>query len=279
MVKPEAMKKYCLIISLLLGMSAIATAQMSQSNLKKEPVTIGIKGGLNIPQMWYFKNVALSQLSQNMTFTPTGGLFVEIPVGSAFIIAPEAMYVQRGTDIEYEHFSGTKVHYTMNVSYADLRLPFELRLPITPYFQPYLVVGAEAGMRLFGKIHIQRTVHVEMDESVDVGDANLGLIHAGGFAGLGIRSRFNLGAMGMVVKLSASYHQGLLDTYSELEKNGTAQSVNVNAYQMTGKRLPRGIEATLSIGIPLEKHADDACATFSHDRYRRHGSRGRLFGF
>lgn len=280
MVKIVAMKKHFLIFSLLLGVSAMSMAQMSQYNQKKEPVSIGVKGGLNIPQMWYFGNKPLSQLEQKMTFTPTGGLFVEIPVGSALIIAPEAMYVQRGTDIEYEHIlSGTVVHYTMNVSYADLRLPFELRLPVKPYFQPYLVAGAEAGMRLFGQIHIQRTVHVEMDETIDVGDANMGLIHAGAFAGLGIRSRFNIGAMGMIVKLSASYHQGLLDTYSNMEKEGTAQAINVNAYQITGSRLPCGIEATLGIAIPLEKRQDDACASFSKDRrWFKHNKRG-AFGY
>lgn len=279
MVKIEAMKKIFLIMSLLLGVSAISTAQMSQYNQKKEPVAIGIKGGVNMPQMWYKGNVALSQLKQKMNITPTGGLFVEIPVGSVLIIAPEAMYVQRGTDVEYEHFSGTKVHYSMNVSYADLRLPFEFRLPITPYFQPYLVAGAEAGMRLFGQIHIQRTVLVEMDETIDVGDANMSLIHAGAFAGVGIRSRFNIGAMGMIVKLSASYHLGLMDTYSAKEKEGAVPSVNVNAYQITGSRLPRGIEATLGIAIPLEKHADDACASFSKDRrWFKHSKRGH-FGY
>ena len=273
------MKKYVLILGLLLFMGSYTRAQMSQYNNQKEPVTIGIKGGLNVPQMWYFNNEALSRLSQKMTFTPAGGLFVEIPVGSTLIVAPEAMYVQRGTDIEYEHFSGSQVHYTMNVSFVDLRLPFELRLPIKPFLQPYIMAGAEVGMRLFGQIHIQRMEPIQLDQTIDVGDANMGLIHAGVFGGLGIRSRFNIGAMGMVMKLSASYHQGLLDTYSAMEKEGTAQSVNVNAYQVTGSRLPRGIEATLSIGIPLEKRLEDACAAFSHDRYRRHGSRGRSYGF
>lgn len=274
------MKKCFLIIGLLLAVSAISMAQMSQYNQKKEPVSIGVKGGLNIPQMWYLGNEPLSRLEQKMNFTPTGGLFVEIPVGNSLIIAPEAMYVQRGTDIEYEHKpSGTNVHYTMNVSYADLRLPFEWCLPVKPYFQPYLVAGAEAGMRLFGQIHLQRTVHVEMDETIDVGNANMSLIHAGAFAGLGIRSRFDLGSLGMVVKLSASYHQGLLDSYSAMEKDGTAQSVNVNAYHITGYRLPRGIEATLGIAIPLEKRQEDACSTFSKDRRWFKHSKRSLYGY
>lgn len=273
------MKKHILFLGLLLCMTTYTMAQSGRYSNQNEPVAIGIKGGLNLPQMWYFGNKALSKLDQKMNFTPTGGLFVEIPAGNMLIVAPEAMYVQRGTDMEYQHISGTQVHYTMDVSYVDLRLPFELRLPMNPAFQPYLVVGAEAGMRLFGTIHLQRSTPHELNETIDVGNANMGLLHAGVFGGLGIRSRFNLGRMGMVVKLSANYHQGLLDTYSAMEKEGTAGSVNVNAYQVTGFRLPRGIEATLGIAIPLERMAEDACATFSNDRYRRHGKRGRLFGY
>ena len=274
------MKKPIFVLLVLLGFGLTSQAQMRSSGIQQsEPLAVGIKGGVNIPQMWYFGNKPLSQLEQKMTFTPTGGLFVEIPVGSSLIIAPEAMYVQRGTDISYEHISGSNVHYVMNVTYVDLRLPFEFRLPIKPYFQPYLVAGAEAGMRLFGQIQIQRTEPIVMDETIDVGDANMGLIHAGAFAGVGIRSRFNVGTMGMIVKLSASYHQGFVDTYSKMEKENTAQSVNVNAYQITGSRLPRGIEATLGIAIPLEKRQDDACASFSKDRrWFKHSKRGS-FGY
>lgn len=273
------MKKLCLIIGLLFSLSIVSQAQTSRNSQKKEPLAVGIKGGLNMPRMFYMGNASLSQLKQKMNLTPTGGLFVEIPVGSVLMIAPEVMYVQRGTDIEYEHFSGTKVHYAMNVSYVDLRLPFELRWAIKPFVQPYLVLGAEGGMRMFGQIHIQRTAPVEMNETIDVGDANMNLVYAGIFAGLGIRSRFDIGLLGMIVKLSASYHQGFLDTYSVKEKEGVAQPVNVNAYQITGSRLPRGIEVTLGVAIPLESKPDDACASFSKDRrWVKHSKRG-YFGY
>ena len=105
------------------------------------------------------------------------------------------------------------------------------------------------------------------------------MIHAGAFAGAGIRSRIGLGGRHILLKLSASAHQGLLDSYSAAEKEGSIPAANVNAYQVTGWRLPQGLEVCLGIAIPLEKHMDDACATFSNDRYRRHGKGRHLFGF
>ena len=276
------MKKYYLILLVLLGLGLNTEAQKGSNVSKKEPVSIGIKGGLNMPRMLYFQNTALSQLPQEWMFTPTGGLFVEIPAGELLIISPEVMYVQRGLETRYihnEHISGMQVHYLMNASYADIRLPFELHWAIKPYLQPYLVVGAETGVRLFGQIYIDRTAPAELDETIDVGDANLNLIHAGAFAGLGIRSRIDLGGFGMILKLSASFHQGLLDSYSKMEKEGIADPQNVNAYQITGSRLPQGIEVCLGIAIPLEPKQDDACASFSKDhRWIKHNKRG-YFGY
>ena len=246
------MKKISLILLVLFGLSFTMQAQGYSSRAEKQYVSIGIKGGLNFPRMLYMQNNALSSLPQEpWKLTPMGGLFIEIPVGSALIIAPEVVYVQRGLETTYEHVSGMTVHYSMNVSYADFRLPFELRFNIVPAFQPYIVVGGEAGMRLFGQIHLDRTAPAELNETIDVGDANMSLIHAGVLAGVGIRSR----------------------------EEGDVPAVNVNAYQMTGSRLPRGLEVCLGIAIPLEPRQDDACASFSKDRRWFKHSRGSSFGF
>ncbi len=264
---------------MLLGFCMAAIGQMSSDNSVDKTISLGLKGGVNIPRMLYFQNEALSRLPQAYTFTPTGGLFVDIPLGEAVVLAPEAMYVQRGTDMSYEHRTGAQVHYTMSASYADLRLPLEVRWPVSNYFQPYLVVGAEGGMRLFGQIHMDRTDPVAMDETADVGNANLALIHAGALAGMGIRSKVNVGAGYLLLKLSVTAHQGLLDSYAKGEKDGTSNALNVNAYQITGYRLPQGLEACLSVAIPLKARQDDACATFAKDRYRRHTNKRHLFGF
>ena len=273
------MKKYLIVILLCIGIGNVSFAQMNSGQPMEKSVSIGLKGGVNMPRMYYFNNEALQQLSQTLAFTPMGGLFVDIPMGDAFALSPEVVYLQRGTDISYEHRSGAQVHYMMAVHYVDLRLPLELRWPIKPYFQPYLSLGAEAGMRLGGQIHIDRTAPIELDQTIDVGDANMNMIHAGAFAGVGIRSRMGLGNRHILLKLSASIHQGLLDSYGAAEKEGSVPAVNVNAYQVTGWRLPQGLEVALGVAIPLEKPLEDACATFAKDRYRRHSNRRHLFGY
>ena len=229
-----------------------------------------------MPRMLYFGNEALSRLHQDWIFTPTGGLFVDIPISSNLYFVPEATYVQRGTHIHYEHFSGAKVNYSISTSYVDLRFPIEWAWNIKPFFQPFATVGAEVGMCLFGQIHLDRkhentagnanpTVPA-LDETIPVDSANMSLIHAGVYAGVGIRSKVSLGYVDLLLKLSATFHQGFLDSYSPYEKNGTSQTNNVNAYQITGNRLPQGLEVCLGIAIPLKPMLKDVCDTFSNDR-------------
>lgn len=267
------MKKsaFIILVFMLFGIGAMAQTD--------NMVSLGVKGGVNMPRMGYLNNHYLSSLPQANLFTPMGGVFVDIPIGSVFAIAPEFDYVQRGTDITYEHISGMQVHYSLSVSFVDFRLPLEFRIPIKPYLQPFATIGAEAGMRLGGKIHMDRTAPEPLDATIDVGDVNFTKIHAGAFAGLGIRSLVTIGNFDMLLKLSATYHHGFLDTYTKAEREESVEAVNVNAYNITGSRLPQGIEVCLSIGIPLKAPEDDACRTFSHDRYRRHGNGRHLFGF
>jgi hypothetical protein len=267
------MKKNLLITVLLVLFGFGAMAQQDNA------ISIGIRGGVNMPRMLYFNNMYLSSLPQGAYFTPTGGLFVDIPLNDIVVIAPEVDYVQRGTSISYQHISSTFVNYSLAIKYVDLHVPFEFRIPIKPYLQPFFQVGAEGGWRLGGHIHIDRTMPALFEADIEIGDANMTKVYAGVFAGLGIRSLVTIGQRDFLFKIGASYHQGIIDTYTAREKEEDVPAENVNAYHITGSRLPRGIELYVSFGIPLKPRPDDACRTFSNDRYRRRGTGRGLFGF
>lgn len=273
------MKRISLIIGVLLACQMGAFAQMEQSRPMDRTLALGIKGGVNMPRMLYFNNPALMQLPQSFVFTPMGGLFLDIPLNEALVFSPEVAYVQRGTDMNYVHQpSGAEVHYSIMTHNVDLRLPLEVVWKVKPYFQPFVTVGAEAGMCMAGQIHLDRTDPIALDETLAVDSANMSMIHAGAFAGVGVRSNVSIGYQDLLLKLNVTFHQGLLDSYSAYEKDGTAEAVNVNAYHITGYRLPQGLEVSLGIAIPLKPRLKDACATFSNDR-RRRNNRGHLFGY
>ena len=76
------MKKYLIVILLCVVFCGASYAQMGNNSQPMEKsVSIGLKGGVNMPRMYYFNNEALQQLPQAFAFTPMGGLFVDIPMG------------------------------------------------------------------------------------------------------------------------------------------------------------------------------------------------------
>lgn len=270
------MKSFFAIIVMAFVLPGYCFSQIGNRNT--ESVAIGVKGGVALPGMSY-SDKYLSELEQDAFFAPVGGLFVSVPLGDIVSIAPEVMWVNRGVKMQYTHFSGAAVHYSIASQYVDLRVPVQARLQVSELFQPYAFAGAEAGYLLGGQIHISRSIPIVMDEIIDIGKANMAPYHAGAYAGLGIRSDINFGSLTLSVRLEASYHHGFVDSYSEMEHAETAAPVNINAYNSTGKRMPKGWEICLGLGIPLHfDNSDDACSTFT-DRYRPKHRKGVHYGF
>lgn len=274
------MKKFWMILVMALAVLQVeAQVKARQHIYGQNGVCVGIKGGVNDPKMLYWQNVALSREKQRFWVKPVAGLFADIPMGQNLTLAPEVMYVHRGTQMSYQHKpSGASVDYRMDVTCADMRVPVEFRFPLKSRFTPFLTVGAEMGMRIGGSIVMKRTAPIALYDSIPVGKANMGLLHAGVFGGAGVRYLGEIGRRDLLLKLSVTYHQGLLDTYSEMEKQGTATTSNVNAYHIKGQRLPSGLELTLGVAVSLKRN-DDACASFEGDRSRRKGSRSHSSSF
>ena len=270
------MKRLFATIVLAILLSKFCFSQMGNRDTKS--VSIGIKGGLAFPGMTY-SDKHLSNLKQDFHSDPIGGLYVDVPFGNIVSVAPEAMFVQRGVTMNYQHYSGADVNYSINSRYVDLRIPVLARLKVTDGFQPYVFAGAEAGYLLGGQIHIDRQAPVAMTETINIGKANMAAIHVGAYAGLGIRSDNDFGFATIFVRIEASYHRGFIDSYSDMEHAETAIPVNINAYNIMGKRIPKGLELCLSIGMPLHfGNSDDACSTFKNN-YRPKHRKGVFYGF
>lgn len=270
------MKRYFVIIAMAFLLPNLCISQTG--NRKTESVSIGIKGGVALPGMDY-SDKHLSGLEQDAFVSPIGGIFVNIPLSKVFSIAPEIMFVNRGVKVNYSHFSGAAVHYSIASKYIDLRIPVSARWKVEDLFQPYVFVGVETGYLLGGQIHIDRDVPVAIDQTIDIGKANMATYHAGAYGGLGVRSDIDCGSTTLTLRLEASYHYGFVDSYSEMEHSETAESVNINAYNITGKRKPKGWEICLGVSMPLRFNGSkDACSTFKN-KYRPKHYDGTFSGF
>lgn len=257
------MRKLAIVLCLLL-LPCWSMAQWT-GNKTKDKITVGIKGGINLPGMRYTDSHQ-SVLPQDTILKPMGGVFVDIPINQFLTVAPEVMYVGRGVRTTYMHYSGIKTRYALNAHYVDLRIPVMLGIEVTSWFQPYLVVGPDVGYCLGGKIQIDQAGMPKPEISIPLGKANITPWYLGAFGGLGVRFFPTINEKRAQIKLDAVYNYSFIDSFSPMEHNESSQAQNVNAYNLTGERFPRGIEVTMGLVIPLIQEKD-ACYGFSRNSW------------
>lgn len=258
------MKRSTAIFFLLL-FHLTATAQ-GYRHFGSREVSVGLKGGINLAGMT-FTAPRLSELPQSMALKPVGGVFVDLPLSEGFSIVPELMYVERGMATHYTHYSGCEVDYVIRSRYVDFRLPVLIGVNLARWFQPYLVAGGDAGYLLGGSIHLRQPGLPRPDLTTDLGEANMKPLYLGAFAGLGLRFFKPMKGHHAQLRIEATYNHAFVDTFSEMEHNDAATPLNVNAYNVTGKRFPRGIEVTMGLVVPLMPDKD-ACYSFSKNKYK-----------
>ncbi len=242
-------------------------------------VMIGVKGGLNMASM-LFTDEALRNLDESTMMRPIGGVFVEFPIKGGLSLAPEFMLVGRGTDKSYvareeqeQNITNVMTNYTIESFYLDLRIPVIYRFNVTDWFNPYIFAAPDAGFRLGGNISLNKVqdgvVLEEESMSVEIGNANMKGFTMSVLAGVGFRFNIDFQRFTLVTKIEAAYNYGFIDTYSPMEKDDSAMSTNVNAYNITGYRFNRGIEAMISIGLPLKFSKNNGCSDFGNKYDRR----------
>ena len=68
--------------------------------------------------------------------------------------------------------------------------------------------------------------------------------------------------------INATYNFDFVDSFTEMEHSDAAQPVNVNAYNTTGKRFPKGMEITIGFAIPIVPDKNDACYTWERNKWK-----------
>lgn len=286
--------KKIVMISLLLALCGTMQAQYRSplktkrnKNDRSNAISIGVKGGVNWPYM-DFTDPNLAQLPHKplydtlflfpqtingtrsykdtllLSFKPMFGVFVDIPLNEHVSIAPEIMYVKRGMRTNYMNRDGLNVDHSIRSQSVDLRVPLVFNFKLETV-QPYAFVAPDFGLVSGG--NIQQTV-MKNDtllvsyDSLAINASNMNPFHFSVLGGVGMRFNFNFNKFSMLMKIEAAYNYGIMDTFSKMEHDGTTPPVNVNAYNTTGKRLTRGLECCISIGIPLKFAEKDACSNF-----------------
>ena len=253
-----------IIVSLLLSQWVFA----QRSNLANaDKMMLGFRGGINLPGMLYTdKN--LSALPQQTLIRPVSGLYLDIPLTHQLSITPEVVYIERGMKTSYTHSSGNDVTYSIHSRYVDFRVPLNYGFQITSWLRPYLTAGVDAGYLLGGTIQLQQPGLPCPEATIMIGKANMRPYYVGAFGGVGTIFQFWFGRQLTRWTISATYNLDLVDTFSKMEHSDAAEPINVNAYNTTGWRLPKGIEIMIGFAIPIAPNNDDACTNWDRTYWK-----------
>lgn len=273
---------------LVLMLACFATAQQ-HDNQRGEKVAIGIRAGGNLPSYFYTDNDDLNALGNDTLlkrFRPMLGINVEIPLlGGIVYVAPEVSFTQRGDSRLFHSATlDTLVRFQARVNYLEARLPISIAIPVSRSFKPYVFAAPSFGLALpsvgpfVSEIRQYSFNTQQLNNVVAVDSSNMAPYDYGVTLGAGLRFNLDFSSFSMIVKLEGGYYLGFRDTYSEQEHLNQAQAQNTNAYNVKGQRLNRGIEAALSIAIPLDFHPKDDCFYWADMEKRKNKNRG-LYGF
>ena len=218
---------------------------------------------------------------------PVLGLNVEIPLfNGRMYVAPEVAFTGRGDSrLFHSDARDADVRYQAKVNYLEARLPISVAIPATSWLKPYVFAAPSFSLALDTVGPMISTIEQysfdspqSFNQKVAVDSSNMAPFDYGLTVGAGLRFLVDFKVFAMVVKVEGGYHMGLRDTYSEKEHTDQVQAVNVNAYNINGSRLNRGIEGSITIAIPLDFHSGDDCFYWSDMNKRKNSNRG-LYGF
>ncbi|WP_375447019.1 porin family protein [uncultured Fibrella sp.] len=130
-------------------------------------VRTGIKGGLSASTL-QFNEVDFSNRKERIGFH--AGIFTQIPVGSAFAIQPELLYVNKGASTN-SRILGQDNNYSFNLNYIDLPVlaTFKLGDAVEIQAGPYASYLLNSGVSSSGIVNSALNLNADQFNRVDYG--------------------------------------------------------------------------------------------------------------
>ncbi len=227
----------------------------------------GLKAGVNLPRL-YYTNPYLDDLPHDFILKPSVSVFMEFPVSSLVGLDVEFNYQQRGGATTYDYEQHYKVHYDLSANYISMRVPVYVYMPVSPRVRPYVFLSPDAGTTFGGKIRLSQPGLDIPESEVDVSASNMNLLYLGVLGGVGLRTTIAISQMTFILRFDAALNWGINDTFSDKEHAESVTPTNTYAFNHQGKRLSRGLEVHLSLGVvPTAK--DDVCDHFSSGKRKK----------
>ena len=284
------MKKSLLILFvsvLLLGNSANAQFKKPLEDSNKGPkeakYNVGIVGGGTMTHWLHFGGTE-TRYHQPFNIGPTFGLTVERMFNSDVSIAIEGMFTMRNTHLDYlvlnfpVAINVNKDFYRQyDVNYNEINI----QVPLTYYFsrgkiRPYVFVAPRFSLPLSGKMVWQKREILDygtenehysdedvVNETVEMTAQNMRGWNVGLVLGGGVRFKIALGEYYyFLIRVDASVHGGVINSFSKEENNGDSQVVIGASYidpYLMQKRFNTDVNLKASILFPIKKLLPGTC--------------------
>ena len=280
-------------ILFLLVLTLIGNTAMAQFNKPLKPAysrvsssearyNIGLTGGLTMTYWLHFGGTE-TKYNQPFNFGPTGGLVVERMLNANNSISLEGLYAMRNTQLNYEvlnfpvAINENKDFYRQyDVDYQEV----DIQVPFTHYFslgniRPYVFVAPRFSLPIAGRMIWQKmeilnygTEEQQYNEAsatidtVTMSAHNLRQWNVGVVLGAGVLFKINFSNYYLLLKVDASAHGAVINSFTKEEINGESTNVIGAGYidpYLLGKRFNTDATVKVTLMFPLKKQLKGAC--------------------
>lgn len=276
------MKKgfFILFFSTFVAMSAQAqfAKPLKKKVEAKKVFSLGITGSFAANDMIYS---AVSKSQFNPVFGPTFGLAAEWNTMQRLSVGVDVSYAMRGTheafatelQTSYSTTTFARVNYNMSLNGIELRVPVTFYFGESEWVRPYVYVAPRVCIWIDGSVRWERAYNDASFQPLvfesELTNAMAQPYDISAEAGLGVCGKLKLGRRSLFVKLDLGYGMSVLSNFSKGEVNEevTFEGWGDIAHERLGQRRLQNLEARLTLLIPLQKPAADAC-DFNQKSYR-----------